>query len=148
MQWRTTFFTEGPPVKFWTAFLKDMQIGHVFHIGAGNGAVAIASAVLRLGYDGVSVNDLHKQWLDNILDKAVFAVVALNEGQLFDKATVEGVSKYFPGYVADAKRYILSGESRAKDRAKDRRPTKNNNPPVVAENGSGDDESESISAES
>lgn len=56
---------------------KDLPgITHIFDLGAGTAAASIAAWRCGISYEGICYNKAHKDWLDNVLDNCMYAVVA------------------------------------------------------------------------
>jgi hypothetical protein len=72
---------ETKSVKLWTQFFKDIPgLTHVLDYGVGTAAGAIASWRCGVKYEGICGNQVHKDWLDNLMDSCMFAVVAEGVG--------------------------------------------------------------------
>jgi hypothetical protein len=79
-------------------------------------------------YEGACINANHKQWLETMLDKAIYAVALESP----ESATAVGVTQecvaniklFFQGTVKEAKRYLLAsgGDSNVPDPADDADP--------------------------
>ena len=66
----------------WSGLLlpfKDLHVTHVFDVTPGSGAAACAAAILDISYEGVAMSAKLTFWLDNFIDKAIFAAVRLRE---------------------------------------------------------------------
>ena len=87
---------------------QDMNVTHVFDLTPGSGAAAMAAAILRIQYEGLGMNKDHCDWLDKILDKAMFAIIASAKDEESLKIKNE-VCQYFNAIVEEA-RGLLSSE--------------------------------------
>ena len=78
----------------------------------GSGVVAIAALHCGIKYEGVCINANHKQWLEGMLDKAIYAVAV--ESPESAKAVgvtqecVANIKLFFQGTVKEANRYLLA----------------------------------------
>jgi len=70
------------------------DITHVFDLGAGTAAAAIAAWRCGISYEGICYNKAHKDWLDNVMDNCMYAVVAEGIG-----TKVSNKDKEFQGKV-------------------------------------------------
>ena len=62
------------------------------------------------------MNDKHCQWLDNIMDSAIFAIIDMRRGTediggITDKEFIEPVRNYFQTLVDEGRRYVKQPES-------------------------------------
>ena len=73
------FWRETLDVEWFIALFKDSQVTHVFDVTPGSGAAACAVAILDISNEGVAMSAKHAFWLDDIMDKAIFAAVRLRE---------------------------------------------------------------------
>ena len=87
---------------------QDMNVSHVFDLTPGSGAAAMAAAILRIQYEGLGMSKDHCTWLDQILDKAMFAIIASAKDEESLKIKDE-VCQYFNAAVEEA-RGLLSSE--------------------------------------
>lgn len=81
---------------------------HIFDVTSGSGAAAMAAAVLQIPYDGLVMNQKHKDWLDRIMDKAIFAIVADSKDEESENLQI---LKYFKANVEEANKLIASAEN-------------------------------------
>ncbi len=70
------FWSEIKEVEFFIALFKDCSVLRVFDVASGSSAAACAAAALGLSYEGVAMNAKHANWLNNIMDKTIFALLA------------------------------------------------------------------------
>ena len=95
-------------------FLKDIHATRVFDLCAGSGATACAAAFLDIPYEGIAMNAKHAVWLNNIMDKAIFAIVHLREVEVDNKnkesaeaATLrKDVMTYFKDLVEEGRKFV------------------------------------------
>jgi hypothetical protein len=67
---------ETKPVILMADFFKDMEFDHIFDTTVGSTAAAIAAFYANVQYDGICYNPFHKIWCEQLMNKAMFAVVA------------------------------------------------------------------------
>ena len=101
------FWSEFLGVEWYKAFFKDLNVSHVFDITAGSTAAACACAVNGITYEGIAMNEKHANFLNNIMDKAVFAVTEGSDAES-DKAIRESLQKYFLPLIEEGRKYIVS----------------------------------------
>ena len=89
------FRKEALDVEWFLAFFRDSHASHIFDVAPGSGAAACAAAILDIPYDGVAMSAKHAVWLDNIMDRAIFAAVALRELPKDAKGKVDPEAKDF-----------------------------------------------------
>ena len=94
-------------------FLKDVHAIRVFDLCAGSGATACAAAFLGIPYEGIAMNAKHAAWLNNIMDKAIFAIVHLRQVEADSKnknkeaATLQkDVMTYFKDLVEEGRKFV------------------------------------------
>ena len=107
------FWSETLDVEWIITFLKDLHATRVFDLCAGSGATACAAAFLEIPYEGIAMNAKHAAWLNNIMDKAIFAIVHLREveagGKNKDKeaaALQKDVMTYFKDLVEEGRKFV------------------------------------------
>ena len=101
------FWTEFLDPDWFRAFFKDMNVSHVFDISPGSTAAACASAELGIIYEGIAFSEAHANFLNNIMDKAVFAIVADSKAES-DKGIKESLNKYFLPLIEEGRGYTVS----------------------------------------
>ena len=70
------FWGETDDVTVFLALFKDLLIDDVLDLTPGSGAAACAACVLGISYEAIAMSENHKHWLDNIMDKTIFAIIA------------------------------------------------------------------------
>jgi len=73
------FWKETLDVEWLVAAFSDLHATRIFDLCAGSGAAACAAAVLDIPYEGIAMNAKHAAWLNNIMDRAIFAILQLRE---------------------------------------------------------------------
>ncbi len=72
---------ETKSVKLWIQFWKDIPgLTNILDFGVGTAAAGIGAWRCGINYEGVCANKVHKDWLDNLMDSCMFAVVAEGVG--------------------------------------------------------------------
>ena len=69
-------WAESKPVGWWATFFKDMHLDHIFDTTPGSAAAAIGAFYAGVQYDAVCCNPMHKNFLDLMMNQAMFAVLA------------------------------------------------------------------------
>ena len=90
-------------------FFQDSHATHVFDVTPGSGAAACAAAVLDISYEGVAMSAKHAAWLDNIMDKAIFAVMRMRDIPLDNiqaKELQENVFEHFKDLIDEGRKYV------------------------------------------
>ena len=104
------FMHEMKEMPMYCALFEDMNVTHVFDLAAGSGAAAMAAAVLGINYEGLVMNAEHANWLDRIMDKAMFAIVADGKDRSTEAmAFKQEVKQYFSSTIDEAKLLMKSG---------------------------------------
>ena len=102
------FWSEAKTVGLLSQLLSDFGAAHVADFSPASGALAAAAAMNHLTYDGFCFNDMHKQWLEGVLDRAMLRVLTdsgvPNNGQGF----ADDIRKYFSVSIEDAEELISS----------------------------------------
>ena len=117
------FWRETVDVEWYMAFYKDAHATHIFDVSPGSGAAAIAAAVLDISYEGVALSPKHAVWLENIMDKAIFAALRLREiptdakGKPDAEATElrDNVLHYFKDLVEEGRKYVEREDRQAQE---------------------------------
>ena len=108
------FWPETLDVEWYVTFFKDINATRVYDLCAGTGAAACAAAFLGLPYEGIAMNAKHAGWLNNIMDKAIFAIVHLREVEGDNKSKEKKdavllskeVSTYFKDLVEEGRKFV------------------------------------------
>ena len=77
----------------------------------GSAAAACAAAFEGIRYEGLAVNEKHKNWLDNIMDKAIYAIVDARKsktevGGIIGSDVLDSVRVYFQTLIDEGGRYL------------------------------------------
>jgi hypothetical protein len=75
---------------------------------------------LGISYEGVGMNGKHCQWLDNIMDSCIFAIIDMRRGNeeiggITDSELIEPIRNYFQTLVDEGRRYVRTPESDDED---------------------------------
>jgi hypothetical protein len=102
------------PIQYYSAMLRDLDAGHVFDVDLGSGALCIACMMANIGYTGVAHNEGHLNFVDQILDRCMLALLSNEKHGL--EGSPEGLAptmlqQYFGSTIAEGTRFI--GTSRA-----------------------------------
>ena len=104
-------------MEWYITFFQDSHATHVFDVTPGSGAAACAAAVLDISYEGVAMSKKHADWLENIMDKAIFAVYKIRDDLLADsgamsKSDIEEtelqaeVFEHFKDQIEEGRKYV------------------------------------------
>ena len=108
---------ETKPVAFWTSFFDDMEFDDIFDCTVGSAAAAIGAYYGNKQYDGICCNPLHKKWAGQIMNRAMFAVIA-DGGAKADKECIAKVMHFF-GPTIDEGMRLLQARQSLPDKKKD-----------------------------
>ena len=93
---------------------KDLAASHVFDITSGQGAAACASSLLDITYEGITMNEKHSTWLDNVLDNVIFTVI--NDSPSVDlKELQPDVKKYFAPLVEEGRKFLIRQDNNVEE---------------------------------
>ena len=67
---------ETKPVEWWSFFFGNFQFTDVFDCTLGSAAAAVGAYYQNVQYDGICCNPLHMTWANQLMDKAMLAVIA------------------------------------------------------------------------
>ena len=118
------FWMEILDVEWHITFFRDTHVTHVLDVSPGSGAAACAAAVLNISYEGIAMSAKHAAWLDNIMDKAVFAAVQLRgiekdaKGKAVDsdaKQLQDNVLAFFKDLVEEGRKYLTRDSHQPED---------------------------------
>ena len=112
------FWQDLHDVFFFIAFFKTLCVTHVFDLTAGHGSAAIAAVMLGLKYDGVAMSDQHLNFLDNLLDSAIWPIIA---DSTEDKVFAGEVSRCFASLVEQGRR-LLENDKESEEQQEDEQP--------------------------
>jgi hypothetical protein len=101
------FWAESKETDVFIALYKDLSVNDVFDMTPGSGAAACAAAALGIKYEGIAMNADHASWLNNIMDKTIFAILAEGTDEDPDaRATRSDIVTYFATLVEEGKQYM------------------------------------------
>ena len=112
------FWSEVKIVGFLAQVLSDFNVSHVVDLSPASGAVAAAAALNHITCDAFCFNDMHKQWLEGVMDRAMLRVLTqaeggrLGQGEVCEKGFSEEIKKYFSSSIRDAE-LLLSLDQRS-----------------------------------
>ena len=100
---------EVKPISFWQKIMEHHDVTHIVDFTPGSGALAVAASG-AMTYEGIAVNDAHRDWLDSIVDRCVMYKAGHDEGYAEQlgggEGFVEKASKYFGGTMMEARRLL------------------------------------------
>ena len=73
----------------------------------------------HLTYDGFCFNDMHKKWLDGLMDRSMLRVLTNSEVPSHDKGFSEEITKYFSVSIEDADVFMSSATADTTKKAHD-----------------------------
>ena len=100
------FWCEYKPLDVWISLFKNMAATEILDLTPGSGVAAVAALHCGIKYEGCCTNAAHKQWLDGLLDKAIYAVAA----ESLESAAAVGASA---DYVNNIKRFFPRDRQRS-----------------------------------
>ena len=112
------FWHDLHDVSFYSAFFKTLCVTHIFDLTAGNGSAAIAAVMMGLKYDGVAMSDQHLNFLDNLLDSAIWPIIA---DSTEDTVFANEVSRCFSSLVEQGRR-LLENDKESEEQQEDEQP--------------------------
>jgi len=101
------FWGEVKSVDVFVALFNDLNVDKVFDLGAGSGAAAMAAAVCGIGYEGLALNVQHVNWLNRVIDKAMFAIIA-DRTDDESKQLRTDLAMYFGSSIEEARQLMIS----------------------------------------
>ena len=113
------FWQDLHDVSFFLAFFKTLCVTHVFDLTAGHGSAAIAAVLLGLKSDGVAISDQHLNFLDNLLDSAIWPIIA---DSTEDKVFAGEVSRCFASLVEQGRRLLENDKEPPAEEQQDEQP--------------------------
>ena len=107
------FWSEAKTVGLLSQLLSDFGVAHVVDLSPASGALAAAAAMNHLTYDGFCFNDMHKQWLEGVLDRAMLRVLTDSGVPKHGQGFADEIRKYFSVSIEDAEE-LISSQSKEK----------------------------------
>ena len=98
-------------MQLFKVLFAQFDVTHILDITPGSGAAASAALAAGATYDGFCINGPHKQWLENLMDSAIFALAVEKDSAAAVGATQEHIDQirmFFSATVKDARRYLGS----------------------------------------
>ena len=102
------FWGEIKEVEVFVALFHDLQVSHVYDLCAGSGAAAMAAGICGIVYEGLAINSEHANWLNRLIDKAMFAIIADHYEDDETKQLRTDLAKYFGAAIEEARRLLTS----------------------------------------
>lgn len=108
------FWSEVLDVEWFINFFKDMNATRVFDLAVGSTAAACAAAYLGVPYEGIAMSKKHAQWCNNIMDKAIFAILHMKDVPKDSKGKKDSeavrlhadIAMYFKDLVEEGRKYV------------------------------------------
>ena len=100
------FWTETKDVDLFMALFKDMNITDIFDLTPGSTAAACAATALGIKYEGIAISEKHANWMNNIMDKTIFAIIADATNDLFEKELRAEVGFLFGNLVEEGRQWM------------------------------------------
>jgi hypothetical protein len=109
---------EVKPIGLWQRLSEHFGITHIVDFTPGSAALAIAASGAA-EYDGIAVNDAHRDWLDSICDRCVMYMAGrdreFSKGLYDEPDFVDKVEKYFGGTMMEARKLMEPVDDDDKD---------------------------------
>jgi len=109
---------EVKPIGLWQRLSEHFGITHIVDFTPGSAALAIAASG-AVEYDGIAVNDAHRDWLDSICDRCVMYMAVrdreFSKGLYDEPDFVDKVEKYFGGTMMEARKLMEPVDDDDKD---------------------------------
>ena len=96
--------------------LIDFGVTHVVDLSPASGAVEAAAAMNNITCDAFCFNDMHKKWLEGVMDRAMLRVLTDSEVPNHDKGFSDDIKKYFASSIRDAEELLESEEPAKKEK--------------------------------
>ena len=91
---------ESKSVEFWLALIEDLDVGAIFDVSPGTGALAEAAMKHGIHYGGVCANAHHMAWLQNVLDRAALKQIMTQHVPLYDAHLAAQIKEHFMDTVS------------------------------------------------
>ena len=121
------FWNEFADIDLYEALFKDLSCDFVWDLTPGTSAASCAAARLGITYEGIASTEKHANWLNNIMDKAIFAIVSESENAA-DAELHADLNKYFLHVIEEGRLFLRAPT------------TEEDNTLPILENESGEDE--------
>lgn len=91
-----------------------MNATRVFDLAVGSTAAACAAAYLGVPYEGIAMSKKHAAWANNIMDKAIFAILNMKDVPKDSKGKKDSeavklhadIAMYFKDLVEEGRKYV------------------------------------------
>ena len=103
------FWNEFADVDLYEALFKDLSCDFVWDLTPGTSAASCAAARLGITYEGIASTEKHANWLNNIMDKAIFAIVSESENAT-DVEMHADLNKYFLHIIEEGRLFLRAPE--------------------------------------
>ena len=102
------FWNEVKDVDVYVALFKDLNVKFVFDVASGSGAAAMAAGICGASYEGFAMNANHVNWLNRIIAKAMFAIIADSTDEESKQLRTD-LASYFGPAIDEARELLASG---------------------------------------
>ena len=101
------FWGEWKPVQLFSTLYSDLHVTDVVDVTPGSGAACVAAMYNSIPYYGFSINEKHRKWFLDHIQKAFLALVYSKEVAV-DKGVFDNVKKYLQRSAEAAKHLLPS----------------------------------------
>ena len=92
----------------------DYDVTHVWDMCAGSAAAAMAACICGIVYEGLAISGEHANWLNRIIDKAMFAIIA-DRTDDESKTLRADLATYFSPSIEEARLLLTRDEDDCDD---------------------------------
>ena len=101
------FWGEWKPVQLYSTLYRDLHVSDVVDVTPGSGAACVAALYNSIPYYGFSINEKHRKWFLDHIQKAFLALV-YSKDVAVDKGVFDNVKKYLQRSAEAAKHLLPS----------------------------------------
>ncbi len=89
------FWAERKPIALWRSILQDLDIKAIFDVSPGSGTLARAALELGLSYVGLTRQQEHVAFLNNVVDRHALTLICKSGSPLFQQDLQKCVEEHF-----------------------------------------------------
>lgn len=89
------FWSEVKPLAFWSELISNFDLGAVYDLTPGSGALATACLQAGTVYFGAVGNEHHLSWLQNVLDRAALVELVTAGTPLYQEDLATSIKEHF-----------------------------------------------------